>query len=123
MKVFCYFNLHKKTFSIKALEGANKGKVVMHSDFVRLKDCAFKVSEAGRQRVIREKRKNVHAGVVGELVSTDRGFIVGEFVTYNPYKYDCFVKKHNEEPIRKSKEVALVVDKSGGIKKASILAV
>jgi len=30
LKVFCYFNLHRKCFSIKALEGPNKGRVVAH---------------------------------------------------------------------------------------------
>lgn len=28
MRVFVYFNLHKRCFSIKALEGAMKGRVV-----------------------------------------------------------------------------------------------
>jgi hypothetical protein len=65
MKVFVYFNLHKKCFSVKALEGVNKGKVVQHTDNIVLLLPKFKVSEAGRQRVLREKRKNVHAGVVG----------------------------------------------------------
>lgn len=68
MKVFVYFNLHKKLFSIKALEGSNKGRVIAHSSSVSLKDASCKVSEAGRQRVIKEKRKNVHAGVVGTLL-------------------------------------------------------
>jgi hypothetical protein len=36
MKVFVYFNLHKKCFSIKALEGAMKGRVVAHRDTVLL---------------------------------------------------------------------------------------
>lgn len=68
-----------------------KGKVILHlSDFV-LKDVTFKVSEAGRQRVIREKRKNVHAGVVGNLIDE---CIMSDAVsvTYNPYKNSTFVK-------------------------------
>ncbi len=56
LKVFCYFNLHRKCFSIKALEGPNKGRVVAHSDKVLLSDGVFKVSEAGRQRVLRERK-------------------------------------------------------------------
>lgn len=94
MKVFVYFNLHKKCFSIRALEGSNKGRVVAHRTEVYLTDAVFKVSEAGRQRVLREQRKNVHAGVTGywtdtvdesELSSMDR------LVKYNPYKYNQFV--------------------------------
>jgi hypothetical protein len=67
MRAFVYYNLHKGCWSIKALDGSAKGRVVVHADRVLLRDCEFKVSEAGRQRVIRERKKNVHAGVVGEL--------------------------------------------------------
>lgn len=97
MKVFVYFNLHKRLFSVKALEGANKGRVIAHVDNVSLSDVTFKVSQAGRQRVLREQRKNVHAGVVGTLVPMLCG--TGLQVTYNPYKYDTFVCKDTELPI------------------------
>ena len=69
MRVFVYFNLHKKCFSIKALEGADKGRVIAHRDTVVLDGCKLLVSEAGRQRVLREKRKNVHAGVSGTWIN------------------------------------------------------
>ena len=94
MKVYVYFNLHRKCFSIKALEGANKGRVVAHRDDVLLFDATFKVSEAGRQRVLRERKKNVHAGVVGvwdetgtDLITITRVTTVGTPITYNPYNY------------------------------------
>lgn len=101
MRVFVYYNLHRNMFSVKALEGEQKGRVIAHRDSVFLEGAVFKVSEAGRQRVIREKRKNVHAGVVGiwtpgagnPLPNTVRE------ITYNPYKYDSFVYADNLEPI------------------------
>lgn len=65
MRVFVYFNLHRKCWSIKALEGPSKGRVIGHADYVDLACVEWKVSEAGRQRVIREKKKNVHAGAIG----------------------------------------------------------
>jgi hypothetical protein len=99
MKVFVYFNLHKKVFSVKALEGPNKGRVVAHRAQVLLVNAKFKVSEAGRQRVIREQRKNVHAGVVGEWKDTVPAEFQGKSVTYNPYKYNTFVYKLTEQPI------------------------
>ena len=34
LKCFVYFNLHKKCFSVKALEGPSKGRVFAHSDMV-----------------------------------------------------------------------------------------
>lgn len=116
MKVFVYFNLHRKCFSIKALEGANKGRVVAHRDDVLLFDGTFKVSEAGRQRVLKEQRKNVHAGVVGQwdetgtdLITIDRVTTIGTPITYNPYKYDSFVHLYGEHPIKTGRLVALTV--------------
>jgi hypothetical protein len=116
LKVFCYFNLHRKCFSIKALEGPNKGRVVAHSDKVLLSDGVFKVSEAGRQRVLRERKKNVHAGVVGQWVGSlddeltiERIVYNGTPITYNPYKYDSFVHLYGEHPIKTGRLVALSV--------------
>ena len=92
MKVFVYYNLHKHVFSIKAMEGENKGRVVGYSTHITLSDAMPKVSEAGRQRVIRERKKNVHAGIVGIVESLgDIGTHIGEEVTYNPYKFSTFV--------------------------------
>jgi hypothetical protein len=100
VKVFVYYNLHRHTWSIKALEGAQKGLVVAHSDTVLLQDATGKVSQAGRQRVLRESRKNVHAGIVGELVHTGiEGYFPGlTEVTYNPYKYETVIDKDTLEP-------------------------
>lgn len=99
MKVFVYFNLHKKCFSIRSLEGPERGRVIAHRHIVFLKDVVFKVSEAGRQRVLREKRKNVHAGVVGQwhfdLSEQDLSLMYRErLVRYNPYLYSSFVLCH-----------------------------
>lgn len=95
MRVWVYWNLHKKCFSVQYLN-----KVVMHTDSIVLFDAEFRVREAGRQRVLREKRKNVHAFVVGLY---DRDFhdnVETPFrVTYNPYKYDSFVFDNTEEPL------------------------
>jgi hypothetical protein len=108
MKVFVYFNLHKKLFSVKALEGPNKGRVVAHRRELSLRHVIFKVSEAGRQRVLQEKRKNVHAGVVGYWNDVN-DIVDNEIeVTYNPYKYESFVFKYNEQPIKQAHDAYLV---------------
>ncbi len=128
MRVFVYFNLHKKCFSIKALEGAMKGKVIAHRDTVVLENCKFKVSEAGRQRVLREKRKNVHAGVTGvwtesvrDTADFDALSVTGRQVTYNPYKYAQFVIKATEQPIGLADVVAMkVMPTAEGIKRGFI---
>ena len=59
----------------------------------------FKVSKAGRARVIREKRKNVHALICGELCGTkefDGTGLIPFKVSYDPYKTDRFLG-HNAE--------------------------
>jgi hypothetical protein len=119
LKAFVYFNLHRKCFSIKALEGPNKGRVVAHRDAVLLFDGTFKVSEAGRQRVLRERKKNVHAGVVGHwdetgnaLITVDRVTTIGTPITYNPYKYTSFVHLYGEHPCKTGRLVALTVNEN-----------
>lgn len=49
------------------MEGPDRGRVILLANAVALTDCTFKVGRAGRQRVLREQCKNVHAGVVGQL--------------------------------------------------------
>jgi len=101
MKVDVYFNLHRKLFSIRACEGPNKGRVIAHRETVTLLQPQFKVSQAGRARVLREKRKNVHATVRGtwiyhEHIENYRSTVEnrckkrGVEITYNPYKMSSF---------------------------------
>lgn len=106
-EVFVYFNLHKKVFSIKDVK---TGLVVAHTQRVVLEECTFKVSEAGRQRVLKEKRKNVHAGVRGKILDETVEFIqdsIFENATYNPYKYDSFVDKETGEKLKTADLVIL----------------
>lgn len=119
MRVFVYYNLHRKLWSVKALEGENKGRVIAHAEAVLLADASGKVSEAGRQRVLREKRKNVHAGIVGTLAGLDGEAIQGlvdivhgqrgtyGMITYNPYKYKSFVWVQGGRPFDKAPSVYL----------------
>jgi hypothetical protein len=124
MKVFVYFNLHRKLWSVKALEGPNKGLVIGHASYLDLVNVTWKVSEAGRQRVLNEKKKNVHAGAVGTLESAlwertlhyvslsgertrytsrllhDSGAPVR--VSYNPFKGSTFVNVDDGSALLKS---------------------
>lgn len=119
MRVFVYWNLHRKLWSIKALEGPQRGRVIGHSPVVKLTEVTPKVSQKGRQRVLREQKKNVHAGIVGNLLegpqahTRPQGDLVASGwreVTYNPYKYSEFVHKDNETPFGGS-VVAILEDK------------
>lgn len=92
MKVFCYWNLHRNLFSVRALTGPSKGLVIAHSQVVKLIDVEPRVSEAGRQRVLRDRSKNVHAGLAGTLVQGKLPAPLREFsrVRYNPYEAGAF---------------------------------
>lgn len=114
MKVFCYFNLHRLCWSIKALEGPQRGRVVGHARRVNLSNATFKVSEAGRQRVLQEQRKNVHAGVVGQWdghCDAEPPAYLGESVpvSYNPYKGPAFTRRDNGEALHGCREAHLAV--------------
>lgn len=111
MKVFVYFNLHKRVFSVKALEGKDKGKVIGHRTSLAIDSPVFKVSEAGRQRVVRERRKNVHAGVVGFLTSPydwKQELVEWTPVTYNPYIFTSFVTRFGK-PVHKARFAKLEI--------------
>ena len=103
--VYVYRNLHKACWSIK-----QDGLVKAHADTVRLSDCEFRVGEKGRLRVIKEKKKNVHAGVVGFIPNDSfagPSLQACDSITYNPYKYKTFVYKKDEAPIHKAQFVYL----------------
>jgi hypothetical protein len=109
-RVMVYYNLHKHTFSVQ-----KNGIVVMHADFVKLEDVEFRVRQGGKEKVRKEKSKNVHAFVIGNLVDFCQYPCdeipeepTGNVVTYNPYKYDTFVYRDSEEPIINAKEVDLI---------------
>lgn len=102
-RVFVYRNLHRKCYSVKSLK---TNRVLCHVDEIILFNVKFRVGKAGRERVLREKRKNVHAGVVGYVADVSMLDVsmlrqrIG--VTYNPYKYDSFVRD-DKSPIYEAK--------------------
>lgn len=129
MRVFVYYNLHKKCLSIKALEGASKGRVILHADAVCLNQVTFKVSQAGRNRVLRDQVKNVHAGLVGELSefipfkgltpeahavwqqNADLILTNGISVTYNPYLFSSFVNKNRTSEVVDFSPRCIIINK------------
>ncbi len=107
-----YRNLHNGKMSIQ-----QGGLVVGHCDEIMINRAEFIVSEAGRQRVIKEKRKNVHAFVRGYLYGScweSRKASGGVSVSYNPYKAGSFYVRETMEPVEKS--AAACVSVKDGIK-------
>jgi hypothetical protein len=94
-KVFIYRNIRTGKWSVRDVKS---GLVIASLSRLTLANATFKVSEAGRQRVLREKRKNVHAGVLGELIESRP--LCPTPVSYNPYKYSTFINKaKGDEPV------------------------
>lgn len=104
-----YRNLHNGRWSIR---DARTKLVLAHADNVRLIGAEFIVNDAGRQRVIREKKKNVHAFIKGAYMGapTKRRTVAQE-VTYNPYKNGQFYLKDFDKSIYCSSRVHLTSEK------------
>ena len=105
-KIKVYRNLHNGKMSVK--QGS---LVVGHCDEILINRAEFVVSEAGRQRVIKEKRKNVHAFVIGYLFggSLGRKAEGGTSVSYNPYKQGTFYVRETGEAVTKAAMAAVGV--------------
>jgi hypothetical protein len=100
-RVEVYWNLHKHLFSVRPLEGPYKGRVVAHTDSLDLYDVTFTVQPAGRQRVLDEGRKNVHAFIRG-VVSAGLPHDTPKAVTYNPYRDTSFVDVTTNRPVTRA---------------------
>ena len=89
IRVFVYKNLHKNCWSVRDMK---TGLIAFHCDAIIIKDAKFKVSKKGRQRVLKDRVKNVHAGVMGTTLSVNQdqdGWT--NRVRYNPYETDTFI--------------------------------
>lgn len=88
-RYYIYRNLNKGlTFSVK-----HKGKVIYRGENILARNVNFKVSEAGRQRCLTEKKRNVHAYAVCDEYEIEPKLYVlpaTPSVTYNPYKNSHF---------------------------------
>jgi len=93
--------------------------VLGHAKSVDIAWADFVVHEAGRQRVLKDKQKNVHAYVKGLLLNTSgfkpyKGRSIGpvygaihstykdKVVSYNPYKAPHFVIKGTSDKVSKA---------------------
>jgi hypothetical protein len=110
MRVEVYRNLHNGLMSVREAHGL----VLTHEDVVFVRDASFVVQPAGRERVLREKRKNVHAFVRGDLAGFSAGSLTGfddytswKQATYNPYKCSTFVDKTTGEPLHSANKVVV----------------
>lgn len=115
MRIHIYWNFHKKCFSLSKTHGKKRWPVE-HIYKAYIENASFIVRQSGREKVLKEKVKNVHAFI---KVNPDEGKIdldqdmniydkKGTYIKYNPYLYDSFVTM-SEEPISKASKVLLSV--------------
>jgi hypothetical protein len=119
MRVEVYRNLHRGCWSVRS---SSTGRVIAHAERVQLEDVRLVVQPAGRARVLREQRKNVHAFMRGELThlwKQDEWSTIdstldlyprmpeGQQVSYNPYRCASFVMRATGETIQGASSVTL----------------
>ena len=97
-RVQVYYNIRRGDYSVR-----QSGRVIAHVDTIVLSDVRFNVAPAGRDKVRATGVKNVHATVTGYVVDNPDRYVSllytsvphsvdVDFVAYNPFKYDQFVK-------------------------------
>lgn len=85
-------------------------RVREHLTTLLLNDVKFIVRESGRQLVIKEKRKNVHAFIEGEKEDDNQSYpsLNGWVrITYNPYTDRGFHMGNNDVILKKSSSCVL----------------
>ena len=112
MKVDIYRNLNipKDDLSKWSVLNRDTRRVVDRVQTAHVTDVKFIVQPAGRKRVLKEKRKNVHAFVRGNLTD-DRFMSIGLVkVVYDPYEHDYFYRIDTGEAIYEWDKVLFTTD-------------
>ena len=104
-----YRNLSSKCYSIQ-----QDNLVKAHVHAIVLQAVQWKVSQAGRRRVLREKQKNVHAFAIG-TIRTRLISLRAEWVHYNPYLDTHFNVVRDGRPFLVRKSAAAHFDVRRGM--------
>lgn len=98
LKVKCYRNLNRKGVVWSIVDTAS-GRVVARTSTAYISNAVLTVSAKGRARVLKEKRKNVHAFVRGHRLAISPRNTIWYRAEYNPYKNDSFVLSESKQRI------------------------
>jgi hypothetical protein len=99
VRVKVYRNLTKKCWSVLS---SKTGLVIDRPTSLILKNVRFVVRESGRQKVLEQRRKNVHSFAVGNRSDLESYHsLAGSEVqiSYNPYKSGHFFVLESNRPI------------------------
>lgn len=110
-RVRAYRNLNKRRHGVVwSIQSVRPRKIIEHTRYVLMENVVFSVSEAGRLRVLDERKKNVHACIVGDTLEESCAGQLSGWVpaSYNPYVAGHFIV--NGEPIFKCRYARLDAD-------------
>lgn len=102
LKVFVFRNLHHQgvVWSVRSSEGLT----ISHNENILIKDAKFVVQPGGRDKVRATRKKTVHAGVRGEVITDpfEAANLLNQIdrnktAYYNPYTTDHFVGANGEK--------------------------
>jgi hypothetical protein len=114
MRVQVHRNLHLGTWSIR---DPRTGRVLRHAAYVEIGSGACRVQQGARMRVLQERRRSVHAYVVGELLAYSHASPprVGRWVrfTYNPYRAGTFTVADPDHPTPVYRAARMRFDQEG----------
>ena len=68
MRVAVYRNRTRRCWSVRAMEGENRGRVVSRPSSLVLRNAKPKVSEGGRRRFLETRKRSPFAVITGELL-------------------------------------------------------
>ncbi|MEA2630068.1 MAG: hypothetical protein QOE66_287 [Chloroflexota bacterium] len=109
-RVFVYRNPDPNAAKFAIRDLASGAVTVL--DEVWLADAVFEVSPSGRYRSLRQRRRTVHAGVFGTLLSAPpRGTRCDVPVRYKPAECPFFLNEEHR-PVHEAKLVHLVQGKA-----------
>ena len=105
MRIFVYWNIYDKVFTV---QNRLTGRVRRHAESLTLRDADFEIDQAERDRMIRDARKTLHAGVRGEIVPDVPESLEGwTQVIYVPELHEGFVSADEGRPVARAEFVRL----------------
>ena len=102
--VAVYRHLPREVFSVRALDGPDKGRVLAHGTQLGLRDARMVVNERARRKIAAGSPKDVHAWITGRLSAVTLRDPVR--ITYRPHQRGEFFVAETGQPIWAAPAVA-----------------
>lgn len=107
LRNFVYWNFDDRLFTV---QNRDTGRVRRHAESLTLRDVDFEVDRGERERMLREGRRTLHAGIRGEIVPDEPMSLDGwERVVYEPRLHEGFVTADDGLLVARAGLVRLVV--------------